>query len=621
MASNGQDVRDNRSPSFLSEIDSKIQDIVLKLHSNPSVPVETRLSSEFAIDELLQARNVIFEFAKRKHRDETLQDGAETSDPTTQKLSTISSFTPKSRRSPTTAADDIKELCLYMFGHRSSFPKSCLSSVSQPKSKQLRQPSITDTTAADHSSTPDPVPSDPISLNTILQAISQVQTDIKLLDSKFSEKFSKLSGQISVSSFSEKETIDGLKKECDALRSTIDMLMSPSTRGAHGHSKPPPCELSRNHPDVTTVADSPTVLTTNRFAVLETEDVVPTDDSDDPRTEAELLIDTYYEALTPRVQPGNKQGCPTPPNQSDTPAEKSSETFHEQLVQYRKKHKEQTAAKTKPPSPSPTTTTAKADVLIIGDSMIKRLQPRKLSRRKRVICHTMRGAKIEDIAWNAKHMSTKHNVSDIILHVGTNNTSDSAEIIASKITSLGESLQPKKVTISSIIHRTKQTVLQRKKVDDANDLLKSIAQRNGWDFIDNTNITLDHLVSDGVHLNTKGVRLLANNIIQHIGGPPVKASHRTSVTNSNQRRTPFGAVSYSDALKTPTGAGTRASSVFQLSNQHYPHQRQPRQRQPLNYQRGFKLPHSTHLRPRDQEWNQYLKKVRELLNPQSRIQK
>ena len=110
MASNGQDVCDNCSPSFLSEIDSKIRDIVLKLQGNPSVHVETLLCSEFAIDELLEARNVIFESAKTKHRDETLQDGVETSDSTTQKLSIISSFTPKSRRSPTTAADDINEL-------------------------------------------------------------------------------------------------------------------------------------------------------------------------------------------------------------------------------------------------------------------------------------------------------------------------------------------------------------------------------------------------------------------------------------------------------------------------------------------------------------------------------
>ena len=50
----------------------------------------------------------------------------------------------------------------------------------------------------------------------------------------------------------------------------------------------------------------------------------------------------------------------------------------------------------------------------------------------------MRGAKIEDVAPNAKHLSTKHGVSEIIIHVGTNNTYDSPEKIAAKITSLCE---------------------------------------------------------------------------------------------------------------------------------------------------------------------------------------
>ena len=65
----------------------------------------------------------------------------------------------------------------------------------------------------------------------------------------------------------------------------------------------------------------------------------------------------------------------------------------------------------------------------------------------------MRGAKIEDVAPNAKHLSTKHGVSEIIFHVGTNNTYDSPEKIAAKTTSLCETLPTTSVTISSIIHR------------------------------------------------------------------------------------------------------------------------------------------------------------------------
>ena len=137
IASNRQDVCDIGSSTFLSEIDPRIQKIVLKLKSSPSVPVETLLGSDFAIEQLLEVRKVIFKSAKEKYCNGIRQDGAETtSDCATQKLVSTCNFTLTSRRSPTTAADDIKELCLYMFCHRSSFPKSCLSSVSQPKPKQ-----------------------------------------------------------------------------------------------------------------------------------------------------------------------------------------------------------------------------------------------------------------------------------------------------------------------------------------------------------------------------------------------------------------------------------------------------------------------------------------------------
>ena len=206
---------------------------------------------------------------------------------------------------------------------------------------------------------------------------------------------------------------------------------------------------------------------------------------------------TWISSYTPK-QPG--------------PSTKKRASFQEQLDQYRTKHRELNAAKTKPPvskkmqSPTPQPI-INADILIIGDPMIKRLQPRRLSRQTKVICHTMRVAKIEDAAPNAKHLSTKHGVSEIILHVGTNNTYDSPEKIAAKITSLCETLPTTSVTISSIIHRKNQSVSQRKKVDDSNDLLKSIAKRNNWGFIDNGNINSDHLVSDGVYLNSRGVGL------------------------------------------------------------------------------------------------------------------
>ena len=123
--------------------------------------------------------------------------------------------------------------------------------------------------------------------------------------------------------------------------------------------------------------------------------------------------------------------------------------------------------------------------------MIKHIQRGRLSPKLKVICRTMRGEKIEDVAQRAKETASKHSVSEMIVHIGTNNTSDDPETIAAKITSLCDTLQPTPVTVSSIIHRKYQSLSERKKVDDSNELLKSITTRNHWGFIDNRNININ----------------------------------------------------------------------------------------------------------------------------------
>ena len=159
----------------------------------------------------------------------------------------------------------------------------------------------------------------------------------------------------------------------------------------------------------------------------------------------------------------------------------------------------------KQPSPTHKHTNSQAnhaaDILVIGDSMIIHLQHGCLSRKLKVICRTMLGAKIEDVAQRAKETASKRSVSEVIVHVGTNNTSDDPETIDAKITSLCDTLQPTPVTVSSIIHRNYQSLSERKKFDDSNELLKSITTRNHWGFIDNRNINTDHLMTDGVYVN------------------------------------------------------------------------------------------------------------------------
>ena len=301
------------------------------------------------------------------------------------------------------------------------------------------------------------------------------------------------------------------------------MLMTPPSREVEACTKNSPCASSRNRRRANPgQAHSPnqTVPTTNRFAVLASQYPVVIDSDLTVDSEIDAELDSIFEVLKPSDNNDGRESG-TPPNHQTS--------YQMQINQYRNKHKKLSTTTSKPSvsvkmQPTPThkhahdQATTAADILVIGDSMIKHLQPGRLSRKRRVICRTMRGAKIEDVAQRAKEIASKHSVSDVIIHVGTNNTSDDPETIAAKITSLCDTLQPTSVTISSIIHRKYQSLPERKKVDDANELLKSITTRKHWGFIDNRNINTDHLMTDGIHVNSVGVRLLAKNIITHIAG-------------------------------------------------------------------------------------------------------
>ena len=119
-------------------------------------------------------------------------------------------------------------------------------------------------------------------------------------------------------------------------------------------------------------------------------------------TDAEL--NSISEVLTPCDHNGK--------HESDTPLNHQT-SYQMQINQYRNKHKKMSTTKSQPsvsvkkqPSPTQRHTNSQAnpaaDILVIGDSIIKHLQPGRLSRKQKVICRTMRGAKIEDVAQRAK---------------------------------------------------------------------------------------------------------------------------------------------------------------------------------------------------------------------------
>ena len=104
----------------------------------------------------------------------------------------------------------------------------------------------------------------------------------------------------------------------------------------------------------------------------------------------------------------------------------------------------------------------------------------------------------------------------ILIHAGTNNLSKkdfNAKTVADQIIEIARSATERGVNdvfISSIVIR-KEFRLQRR-ANEVNTILQSLASENGYIFIDNSAITLEHVCDDGVHLR-EWLTILANNFL------------------------------------------------------------------------------------------------------------
>ena len=160
-------------------------------------------------------------------------------------------------------------------------------------------------------------------------------------------------------------------------------------------------------------------------------------------------------------------------------------------------------------------------VVILGDSMIKHLNPRQLQNgiNCKVAIKTFSGAGIDDMFHYVRPtVSTRPD--EIILHIGTNDLKNkSPETFARSVVNLGNSIKREnneiKLTLSSIINRSDDAFLEEK-VKQYNELLVDLCSTNKWDFIDNNNINHSHLNNYGLHLNRKGTGALAKNIKHYL---------------------------------------------------------------------------------------------------------
>jgi phage terminase Nu1 subunit (DNA packaging protein) len=172
-------------------------------------------------------------------------------------------------------------------------------------------------------------------------------------------------------------------------------------------------------------------------------------------------------------------------------------------------------------------------VLIIGDSIIKHIDPRKLSK-KTVYKRSFPGKRVEEIHDEIDNIQTNDELSYVIIHAGTNNLpSESVDSCVRKIQKLAlktrRKFQNSKIGISSIIHRDDINVSA--KLSAVNGKLKEMANNDDFVFIDNSRIDGTCLNGSKLHLNAKGSAYLANNFIKFIRPLGKRAKLQTGFLN------------------------------------------------------------------------------------------
>ncbi|XP_072018367.1 uncharacterized protein [Amphiura filiformis] len=241
----------------------------------------------------------------------------------------------------------------------------------------------------------------------------------------------------------------------------------------------------------TTVTHIPMIPTSNYFSVLDVE-------------ETSTVHDTTDEEFPPIPLPWKAapKPSPKPVTCTSSSATKASPTL------------------TAPKPARNGFSTPKRTVIIIGDSIPKFIQGRRMSRTERVINRCMPGS---DLAyWNKfGPLYIEHDSPDIIImHLGTNDTKQLSPIqCVNRIRQLAKTMvnvsaKPLQVVISGIT--TQRHPDQQRWIKEYNTRMSEICEQLGWQFIKNDNILSFHLGDDGLHLNRIGTTILAKNFISMI---------------------------------------------------------------------------------------------------------
>ena len=143
-------------------------------------------------------------------------------------------------------------------------------------------------------------------------------------------------------------------------------------------------------------------------------------------------------------------------------------------------------------SPNPHLSSSRPrEKVAIGDSMVKFIQPRKLSRKFDVSAHCFPGATVQDMNDYIKPV-LQRKLDKIVLQVGTNNLwNDRLKDINKKIAGVVEVIKNNQpltsISVSSTIQRAYDRSL-KKTVEETNKAIRTYCAANGLDFICNDNV-------------------------------------------------------------------------------------------------------------------------------------
>ena len=133
------------------------------------------------------------------------------------------------------------------------------------------------------------------------------------------------------------------------------------------------------------------------------------------------------------------------------------------------------------------TTTRDSPIILIGDSMIKNIIPRKISKRQ-IIKRTFPGKRAEEIKSEINTISPETAPSHIIIHAVTNNLpTNSVRETVNHIEELENCVKQRfsssQIGLSSITNRS--DIELNTKIMDVNKKIEEFCDKRGFEFIDN----------------------------------------------------------------------------------------------------------------------------------------